>query len=73
MAVTHGPSSTVTLHILDTIAYDGALKVDNFRKEWVGPDNNVYVISRGEQVTLPGWIGEAWAAADSDLEIVARS
>lgn len=47
--------------------------VNNFRKEYQAADNNVYVISGREVVTVPHFVGIDWLAADTDLEQVTRS
>jgi hypothetical protein len=60
---------------LATVVYSPVMwgRGNNFRKEYMGPDNNPYVVSGKEIVTVPHDVGTAWLSLDPDLEQVSRS
>jgi len=46
---------------------------NNFRKEFQGPDNNIYTISGNEEKSVPQEVGTAWRSLDPDVVLVRTS
>lgn len=37
------------------------------------PSNESFTVAGNDQITVPNSVGDAWVAADSDMEIISRT